>query len=171
MVLVLEEPLAGVAPFYDYQHIPTREFEEFLPIDFSKGITHEAKWVNDGPASVRWGPTSQDEMMLFAMLFVADTTGLNIGSVTTPTFEVDNPLTEIRVMPNPMQTMTNIVLPDNIGAVNFRLVDMLGKEVQQLTNFRNKFIQINRNNLPSGMYLFTVENEIGQSYTGKLLME
>jgi len=50
-------------------------------------------------------------------------------------------------------------------------VDMLGKEIQQLTNFRNKFIQINRDNLPSGMYLFTVENEQGQSFTGKILME
>ncbi len=160
-----------VAPFYDYQHIPTRTFDEFLHIDFSKGITHEAKWVNDGPVPVRWGPTSQDEMMLFAMLYVTDTTGLNIGNVTTATFEAANRLTEIVVMPNPMQTTTNIVLPDNIGAINFRLVDMLGKEIQQLSNFRHKFIQINRNNLPSGMYLFTVENDKGQTFTGKILMK
>ena len=145
--------------------------DEFLHIDFSKGITHEAKWVNDGPVPVRWGPTSQDEMMLFAMLYVTDTTGLNIGNVTTATFEAANRLTEIVVMPNPMQTTTNIVLPDNIGAINFRLVDMLGKEIQQLSNFRHKFIQINRNNLPSGMYLFTVENDKGQTFTGKILMK
>ena len=158
-----------VAPFYDYQHIPTRVFDEFLPIDFAKGVTHEATWVNDGPVPVRWGPTSQDEMMLFGILYVNDTTGLNLGNVTTSNFEVDNPLTEIVVMPNPMQSMTNIVLPDEVGAVNFRLVDMLGKEVQRLTNFRNKFIQVNRNNLPSGTYLFTVENEKGHSFSGKIM--
>ena len=160
-----------VAPFYDYQHIPTLTFDEFLPINFSHGVTHEAKWINDGPESVRWGPTSQDEMMLFGMLFVTDTMGLGIGNVTTSTINLENPLEEIVVMPNPMKEMTNIVLPDNIGAINFKLVDMLGKKIQQLTNFRNKFIQINRNSLPSGMYLFTVENEIGQSFTGKILME
>jgi len=160
-----------VAPFYDYQHIPTRAFDEFLHIDFFKGVTHEAKWINDGPEPVRWGSTSQDEMMLFGMLFVTDTTGLGLSNVTTPTFEIENPLNEIVVMPNPMQEITNIVLPDNIGPINFRLVDMLGKEIQQLNGFRNKFIQINRNNLPSGMYLFTVENEAGQSFTGKILME
>lgn len=160
-----------IAPYYDYQHIPTRVFDEFLHIDFSKGVTHEAKWINDGPVPVRWGPTSQDEMMLFGMLFVTDTTGLDIENVTTSTVELKNPLEEIVVMPNPMREMTNIVLPDNIGPVNFRLVDMLGKEVRQLKGFRNKFIQINRNNLPSGMYLFTVENEVGQSFTGKILME
>jgi len=160
-----------VAPFFDYQHIPTLTFDEFLPINFSHGITHEATWINDGPESVRWGSTSQDEMMLFAMLYVTDTTGLGIGNVSTPTFNLENPLNEIVVMPNPMQEMTTIVLPNDIGAINFRLVDMLGKEIQQLANFQNKFIQINRDNLPSGMYLFTVENEIGQSFTGKILME
>ncbi len=159
-----------VAPFYDYQHIPNRIFDEFLYVDFADGITHEAKWINDGPESVRWGSTSQDEMMLFAMLYVTDTTGLGNNNVTTPTFEIENPLAEIIVMPNPMQELTNIVLPEGIGAVNFRLNDMLGKEVRRLTNFNNPYIQVKRNNLPKGMYLFTIEDEKGRSFTGKILM-
>lgn len=159
-----------VAPFYDYQHIPIRSFDEFLHVDLAHGLTHEAKWVNDGPESVAWGPTSQDEMMLFGMLYVLDTTGLGINSVTTPIFEVDNPLSEIFVMPNPMNELTNIVLPESIGPVNFRLTNMLGKEVHRLTNFNNPYIQIKRNNLPKGMYLFTVEDEKGRSFTGKILM-
>ena len=159
-----------VAPFFDYQHIPNRIFDEFLYVDLSHGVTHEAKWINDGPESVRWGPTSQDEMMLFAMLYVRDTTGLGDNSITTPTFEVDNPLSEIFVMPNPMKDLSNIVLPEGIGPVNFKLTDMLGKEVRQLSNFNHPYIQVERNNLPKGMYLFTVEDENGRSFSGKILM-
>ncbi len=159
-----------VAPFYDYQHIPTRNFDELLYVDLKDGITHEAKWINDGPTSVGWGPTSQDEMMLFGMLFVTDTTGLGVNNVTTPTFEVENPLSAIIVTPNPMQELTHIVLPEGIGPVNFRLTDMLGKQVRQLTNFSNQFIQVKRNDLPKGMYLFIVEDKKGKSFTGKILM-
>ena len=159
-----------VAPFYDYQHIPNRIFDEFKYVDLSQGLTHEAKWVNDGPEPVRWGPTSQDEMMLFAMLYVTDTTGLGVNNVTTPTFEVTNPLAEIIVMPNPMQDLTNIVLPEGIGPVNFRLTDMLGKEIYKLTNFHNPYIQVERKDLPKGMYLFSIEDKNRQSFSGKILM-
>jgi len=160
-----------VAPNFDYQHIPNRAFDEFKPVDFGKGVTHEAKWINDGPQTVRWGPTSQDEMMLFAMLFVRDTSGLGGGNLSTSTFDLDNPLSTIKVMPNPMHNTANIVLPEDVGPIDFRLMDMMGKEVRQLSNFRNSFIQINRADLPNGMYLFTVQNEKGHSFTGKILME
>lgn len=159
-----------VAPFYDYQHIPTRTFDNFLPVDFSKGITHEASYINDGDKRIFWGSTSKDEMMLFAMLYLEDTTGLGVA-LTTPTFEIENPLEKIKVMPNPMENFTNIVLPEGIGKVQFRLFDVLGKEYLQLTDFSNPFIRVDRGNLTNGLYLFTVEDKNGHSYTGKILME
>ena len=59
-----------VAPFFDYQHIPIRQWDEFLYVDFKEGLFHEAQYINDGPESVAWGPTSKDEMMLFGVFYI-----------------------------------------------------------------------------------------------------
>ncbi|MEM1120125.1 MAG: T9SS type A sorting domain-containing protein [Bacteroidota bacterium] len=159
-----------VAPRFDYQHIPNRDFEDFQAIDFSKGVTHEARWINDGPKSVRWGPTSEDEMMLFAMLFVRDTTGLGTNQLTTSTVEQQNPLTAVKVVPNPMMDRAEIQLPKNIGTVQFRLSNMTGKTVRQLSNFSGETIIIQRDNLTKGMYLFTINTADGYFFTGKILI-
>ena len=161
-----------VAPYYDYQHIPVRTFDNLLHIDLSKGIFHEATWVNDGPEPVAWGPTSKDEMMLFGLFFVTDTTGLGLsGELTTSVEDLYNPLNEIEVFPNPVQEIATIILPPDVGAVRFRLFDMLGKELQQLNDIHSASIEIQTGELVKGMYLFTVEDEQGRSYIGKILVE
>ena len=160
-----------VAPFFDYQHIPNRTFEEFLHIDFSKGVTHEAKWINDGPNPVWWGSTSQDEMMLFGMLYVTDTTGLSLSDFTTSTIELEGNLSEIKIMPNPMRDYTTIQLPSDVGNIQFQLHDVLGNEIMQVNNYNHSFIRIERNNLPQGLYLLTIRDEKNRAFTGKIFME
>ena len=62
--------------FYDYQHPPTRVFDDYHFLSNQQGIRHEATYVNNGPEDVGWGLTSEDEMMLFFLFYVFDTTGL-----------------------------------------------------------------------------------------------
>jgi hypothetical protein len=161
-----------VAPFYDYQHIPTRTFDDFLYVDFRKGLTHEAKWINDGPVPVRWGPTSKDEMMLFGILFVEDTTGLG-NSLTTSTHFLEKEMEPIIAMPNPMKNYTNILLPNGIGPVQFQLFDMFGRELKNLSNYDNNIIRLEKSEFlsTSGMYLYTIKTSEGGVYTGKILLE
>jgi len=158
-----------IAPFFDYQHIPIRTFDEFLPVDMTKGVFHEAKYLNDGPEPVAWGPTSKDEMMLFAISYVTDTTGLELN-LTTSNEEVDPIFAEVKVFPNPMQEQATVLLPMELGTVQLQLFDMLGKEVRKQTNNGNPYIRIEKGDLAKGMYLFTLKDEKGRVYSDKLLI-
>lgn len=156
------------SPFFDYQHIPNRTFDNLLPVDANKGFIHEATWINDGPEPVAWGPTSEDEMMLFGVMFVLDTTGLNLS---THTPKVENTLGEIQVFPNPMTKQATINLPSDVGLVNFYLYDMLGNVVRQMESVRETTILIEKKNLPKGLYVFRIENEKGQRSSGKIVVK
>lgn len=158
------------APFFDYQHIPIREWEDLLPLNLENGVIHEAKYINDGPESVRWGPTSDDEMMLFGIFYVTDTTGLNLN-LTTSTKEIDPVFEGVKVFPNPMQEQATILLPADLGKVNMQLFDMLGKEVRQQSSNGNAYIRLEKGLLAKGMYLFTLTDEQGRTYSDKILME
>lgn len=158
-----------VSPFFDYQHIPPRYFEPLLPVDLNDGVIHEATYINDGPVPVGWGPTSQDEMMLFALFFVTDTTGL--GGLVSNTLEFENPLEEIRVYPNPMQEETTIYIPNEIGTVRFQLFDAMGRELRRIEQFTGKELKIKRAELTKGMYLYRIEDQKGRYKTGKLIIK
>ena len=62
--------------FYDYQHPPTRVFDDYYWLSNQQGIRHEASYINNGPEDVGFGLTSDDEMMLYFFFYVLDTTGL-----------------------------------------------------------------------------------------------
>lgn len=157
-------------PYFDYQHIPNRIFDQLLPVDFSKGLIHEATYVNDGPSSVSWGPTSEDEMMLFAMMFVQDTTGLG-GTVATSARDYIDVSQQIMVSPNPLTDIAQVYLPLDFGNTHFRLFDALGREVQRMNNISTQTFSIQKGDLPKGIYMYQIENERGEIGTGKLMIE
>ena len=158
------------APYFDYQHIPIREWTDLLPLNLGNGLFHEAKYINDGPEPVQWGPTSDDEMMLFGLFYVTDTTGLNLN-LTTSTKEIDPIFEGVKVFPNPMQHQATILLPTELGQVDLYLYDMLGKQVKQLSNNGNAYIRLEKGLLPKGMYLFTLKDEQGRMYSDKIIVE
>lgn len=157
-----------VSPYFDYQHIPVRYYDNFLPVNMSEGIIHQASYVNDGDSPVWWGPTSEDEMMLIAVMFVTDTTGLNLDT-TTPIRDIQS-LEGVSVFPNPMQQQTIIQLPADVGNVNIKLYDVFGKELRQFAT-SDETILLSKDNLSSGMYIFRIEDKKGRIHTGKLLIE
>ncbi|MEL7020168.1 MAG: T9SS type A sorting domain-containing protein [Bacteroidota bacterium] len=155
-------------PYFDYQHIPNRIFESLFPVDFRQGIIHEATYLNDGPEAVAWGPTSQDEMMLFAMMFVLDTTGLSIPTSTTI---IPEEAAVITAAPNPFHSATVLQLPDNFGRSTFQLFDALGRELRRVDNIRTQQLLVQKEQLTKGVYWYRIEDETGKIGTGKLIVE
>ncbi len=158
-----------IAPFFDYQHIPIRHWDNFLHLDLREGLFHEAKYINDGPESVSWGPTSKDEMMLFGLFYITDTTGLELN-LTTSTKVVDPVFQGVKVFPNPMVNHATMILPNDLGVVDFKLFDMVGKEVKRVNGIRNGYLRIEKGTLPEGMYIYTLKDEQGRQFSDKLII-
>jgi len=159
-----------VSPFFDYQHIPIRYVEPFIPINmnFANGLIHEASWVNDGPSNVGFGATSDDEMMVLVLMYLEDITGL---PSTTSTQNVDNQIDGVQVFPNPFDESAVIALPKEVKNATIRIFDTLGKEVKRLEQKGSEQVVLKKGKLKSGMYLYRVENEDGRYKTGKIVVE
>lgn len=155
------------SPYFDYQHIPPRYFEPLrpLPLDFYNGLKHEATWVNDGPSSVNFGPTSDDEMMVLILMYTLDSVGIN---VSTATQEPSAVLDGVSVNPNPTQKELTVTLPlDLVGETRFQLYDINGQLLQDQKQQAIGAFQVNLE-LPSGMYFYQLTDESGRQATGKV---
>ncbi len=49
---------------FDRDHPPIKLFEPFLAVPLAEGLIHEAIFYNDGPAPIKSGPTTADEMFV-----------------------------------------------------------------------------------------------------------
>ncbi|MCF8239529.1 MAG: T9SS type A sorting domain-containing protein [Saprospiraceae bacterium] len=144
-----------VSPWFDYQHIPMRYFEEFYPVKINSqsGLIHEASWINDGPNSVNFGPTSNDEMMVLIMMYVTDTTGL------TTDLDLPNGVAPgiLNVSPNPTTGQVNINVPDIEEWLTLKVYDVTGKVVFQ-TSFQGPTNCIDLSAYNSSMYFIRVSD-------------
>ncbi len=157
-----------VSPAFDYQHIPTRFFDNFLHLDFSEGVIHQATYVNDGPEPVFWGATSDDEMMLFTIMFVLDTTGLNL---TTSTQEVlPEEINQVSVYPNPVDGQATFNFPATNEPVQLEIFDVLGSRVFSVQNITETAYRFDAEGLHSGMYLYQARNSKGKLGAGKVFV-
>ena len=147
--------------FFDYRHIPLRYWEPLLPIKWSQGIIHEASWVNEGPESVNFGPTSDDEMMVLIAFYTLQP--LTVGT-NEPGSELSDK--QIMVAPNPAQGRATFTLPDATGLRQFRLFDLTGREVLRRADISGNVFEIELNGLAPGIYLFNADGR-----TGKIAVE
>jgi type IX secretion system substrate protein len=161
-----------VSPYFDYQHIPFRYIEPFMPLtfNFNNGIIHEATYINEGPGPVWFGPTSDDEMMVLVMMYTSDTTGV-VFENPTAVEDLINPLEAVNVYPNPMNTHTTFLLPEGIGNVDFSLFNLLGQPIRYIENIDDQLIFLERGDLNAGMYLYRIEDENGRFVSGKIMVE
>lgn len=154
-------------PFFDYQHIPMRFFDELLPVTFNapNGIVHEASYINTGSSPVGWGDTSDDEMMVLVFMGVSDTTGVvtNTGKI------IANPLNEIKVFPNPATQQAVFTVPSTVQEFDFILFNMLGQQVRNINGLRSNELVVDRNQLESGIYIYQIKDKEGNVKTGKVI--
>lgn len=152
------------SPFFDYQHIPTRFFDPLLNVNLVNGLIHEAKWINNGPRDVTWGPTSEDEMMILGVFFTLDTAG-----VSTQTAKVD-PERPLAIYPNPFLNLTKVFLPDRSQSGVFRVFDSTGKQLYlQACPPDQVSIEWSATHVSKGLYIYQFQLANGQLYAGKLI--
>lgn len=150
------------AQYFDYRHIPIRYWEPLLPVKWGNGIIHEAQWVNDGPAVVNFGPTSDDEMMVLIAFYT-------LQPVTVGTSDPTGDFAEkqILVSPNPASGSAVFFLPDYVSEVRqFRLFDLAGRTVLSKNDIAGNVFEIELSGLAPGIYLFNADGK-----TGKLIVE
>lgn len=143
------------APNFDYQHIPTLYWEPLKTINWSTGIIHEAKWENDGPFSVGFGPTSDDEMMVL-ILFYTD---------NPLTVDSEEPLlaeSQVAVYPNPSSEMLYFSRKNGAQIQQIRLFDAYGRVVKQVQNINASTHQFEISDLPKGVYIYQVDGMRGE---------
>ncbi|MDX1910728.1 MAG: T9SS type A sorting domain-containing protein, partial [Saprospiraceae bacterium] len=149
------------SPWYDYQHIPIRYWEPLLPVKWSNGIIHEAQWINEGPAPVNFGPTSEDEMMVLIAFYTESP--LSVGT-SEPVIYADQ---KILVTPNPGTGRVTLTWPNGIDNVqNFRLFNTTGQAVLHLQNVVGPGLEIDIQSLPPGVYFFQADGLRGKLQRG-----
>jgi hypothetical protein len=139
-------------PYFNYQHIPFTIFNPLQPINMSRGFIHEATYNNDGPGTVRWGPTSDDEMMLVVMSYVQDTAGIITPLTMTPLES-----SAITISPNPAQKNILVEWSASFKDPIIQLTDLTGKKVlhiQSLASSTSHSVELPQ--LPEGMYILMV---------------
>ena len=159
-----------VAPFFDYQHIPLHFYEPFYPVEmnWANGLIHKAQWINDGPSSVNFGLTSDDEMMVLIAMYVEDSTGVDFPvAAHQPAIEQ----LQITIAPNPMTNSTTVTIPKELGISHFTLYDMLGRVVYRKEQINSQAFIFQRNKLQAGMYVYRLDSETGRQMSGKLMIE
>ena len=156
-----------VSPNFDYQHIPMRYFEPLRPttISASVGLQHEASWINDGPFSVNFGPTSDDEMQVMILMYTEDIDGVGVANED---IEVDH---EFSVFPNPTSGTTTFFSPSMNTSFDLELFDMAGKQIRSYQQISDNQFNMERGDLKNGMYLYTIRNADGKTQTGKLIFQ
>jgi hypothetical protein len=157
-----------VAPFFDYQHIPIRYFDNLYALPMNPGLIHSASYENNGPNNVWFGPTSDDEMMVMVMMYTSDTTGLDLS---TSLENIDDFKQVVQVFPNPMYDEATVVLAEGMTDVRFSLFNATGQEVRRMENISNNTFTFQKNNIPNGIYFFRVEDGRGKYATGKISIE
>ena len=78
---------------------------------------------------------------------------------------------QIQIAPNPFQEFTFIRFdnPRN-DRYDFILYDFTDKKVQEINNVRSNCIELKRNNLAAGAYLFQLQDENGGVFSRRLIM-
>ena len=79
---------------------------------------------------------------------------------------------QISIFPNPMQTQARIELKEADDRIqSFALYNANGQLVQLEHQLQSNTFDLNRNNLPQGIYFYKIQSQKKNQYTGKLVMQ
>lgn len=154
--------------YYDWEHPPVERFDPLLTMDPRNGIIQKATFNNDGPSSVFFGLTTNDEMMLY---FIQYTLGPSFLSIAE---NMDNKI-KLDAFPNPFNSTTQIYyeLKGNAN-ITVAVYDVLGNKIETLVNneIQNSgkhAVDFNAKDRAKGIYLVAVSIE-GNIYTKRIVL-
>ncbi len=80
-------------------------------------------------------------------------------------------LVAITPYPNPFSAYSNFLIPPSMGAYSFTLSSLSGQVLMQENGISRRTYQLNKDNLPPGIYLFKIEGENGRMAVGKIAVQ
>jgi len=119
------------------------------------------------------GDAHYNEALGFTRDFLADIVCGDMtfepSNVTLSVNELSDFSNNISIYPNPVNDELNISLTKDFGELNYELMDINGRMVySKQTN--NKYLQIDRNKLPAGMYLLRILDDTNVLHTEKIVL-
>ncbi|HBS86768.1 MAG: hypothetical protein A2W91_12120 [Bacteroidetes bacterium GWF2_38_335] len=85
--------------------------------------------------------------------------------------DVSKLVSEIKISPNPVSKLSDLISSSNLENCSFDLYDGLGRKIFELSNITGNTIPLKGCNIPSGMYYYNITDSSGKTTKGKLLME
>lgn len=161
---------------FDYKHLPFRFYEPFMPINLQQGVIAEASYINDGPVSVDWGLTSDDEMMLFVIFFTTDTTGIAMYEDTSSTVGIrDQILTDAKVViyPNPVSNQASLDISGiKDGTTLFNVIDMNGRVIhsESFEHSTRSTLNFDAKEYNNGIYFYQLIQDDYSMTNGKFVV-
>ncbi|OFX34490.1 MAG: hypothetical protein A2X08_10295 [Bacteroidetes bacterium GWA2_32_17] len=107
-----------------------------------------------------------------AMNAVATMIPGNCASLSVPTLDASDTKETITIAPNPFSSFTSIRINDEsqINSAELKIYNILGEEVINITVTR-QLTTLETNNLPKGMYFYSVLNNNKSIQSGKLISQ
>lgn len=137
------------------------------PECLTKAYAVDMSWSPDGKHIVSFveDSTLNDGGSIYLITFSDP-----LGPATSINEIIENSNERCTIYPNPFNSNTAIYF--NPKAINYKIViyNMFGKVIQIATNFSGDKFEINRNNLPSGLYLIQISHKNEIIETKKLLI-
>ena len=153
---------------FDYAHLPIRLYENFKPMRDNEYLLARTKWLNDGVRAVDWGLTSDDEMQLYTIYYLKDTTGLDLGDITSIPDDLGYTNQGV-VFPNPTQEHLFFyhMMWENID-LDISIIDIKGKQVaQELFPAQGPLVKMHVGDLSPGVYLYNATD----IHTGHVILD
>ncbi|MDB5283700.1 MAG: hypothetical protein JWO06_2775 [Bacteroidota bacterium] len=92
------------------------------------------------------------------------------NTIFTSEARMDNGVS-VKAFPNPFTSATNIVVTGLTEKFDFELFDMTGRIARRISSVQNNQLQLNRNELSAGVYLYRILVNTKQLAYGRLVVE
>ena len=133
------------------------------------------KTINGGAS---WTPETVDFPASFTKIFfVNDTVGFALSNnilfrnqPPSNTWVIDSKKSHLQISPNPFSSQTVIHLSIPLKKATLTLFNSSGKMVKIRKNISGQAITLSRNNLPSGLYFFSLADGNESFKTGKVII-
>jgi hypothetical protein len=151
---------------YDWQHPPLRIFNPMKPVDMSIGLIHEASFYNNTPNTVGFGLRTTDEMYVTYIFYAKMQSP--VGILPEKVFNDAH----VRIYPNPVQQTAFVRISPDVDLKNaeFRMYDLMGKEVLSEKNIADGNFTINLSRLSKANYFYRLINDDQMASSGRIMV-
>lgn len=150
--------------YFDWEHPPVRFFDPLQEVNMTNGLIHEARFTNNGPDTIHFGLTTQDEMFVSYLLYTEELpTGIrDLGGIQNGA---------VKIYPHPFSGTTNFeVSTTDASPLQLQVFDLLGREVDEVGEIETTTFKYNSGNLKPGVYIYRINQGNGLIGTGKLVI-